>query len=265
MTQFLNSPFYIPLLIIFFYILAWLAHRYSKTLAVPLIALTRFSTRHRKISAERHKTIEGIFTGVVSLMGLVVATIGSLSLFVTADTLVWMIGLFSAAFGLSARPFISDILSGLAFIIDDTFDEGEKVEMLEIEGVIEKVYLRTTHLRAPTGELFIIPNGDIRLVRNFSRGLFTQVRVVLKVPTAQMTSAINLLKALGQEATLLLPNLVEPWQVFSHGDEIGQSESLLIVAKAKLGKGAEMKPKLEALVHDRLSKAGITLLEQVSK
>jgi small-conductance mechanosensitive channel len=45
-----------------------------------------------------------------------------------------MVGLFAAAFGLGARPLVSDYLTGVGFLFEDTFDVGEKVDILGNEG-----------------------------------------------------------------------------------------------------------------------------------
>lgn len=185
----------------------------------------------------------------------------SLGLFVELDTLVWMVGLFSAAFGLGARPLISDYLTGIGFIFEDTFAVGEKVEILEMEGVVEKINLRNTWMRSPTGELYIIPNGEIRLVRNFSRGKFSAASVTVKIQAVDLGSAISLLEDLAAEAVVLLPNLLEPWQVISKEGLIGQQAELTLLAKARFGMAAEMRPRLQALVQERLAETGIELVD----
>lgn len=265
-TQFLNSqPTVSNLLwILLFLLMAYLVHRLARRVARYMARASLGAPNERlatpKIHAERQETLTGIYAGIITLTAVVGAILATLSLFVTPDTLVWMIGLFSAAFGLGARPFISDVLTGIAIIFDDTFTVGEKVSFtdIDVEGVVEQVALRTTHIRAPTGELFIIPNGDVRTVRNFSRGLFSQVRTTLIVPTAKLNLALDELEALGRVAMLELPNLIEPWQIFSE-DEVGQTTKLILIAKARHGRGAEMKPRLEALVHEQLADAHIQL------
>jgi hypothetical protein len=66
---------------------------------------------------------------------------------------------------------------------------------------------------------------------------------------------------LGREAVSLLPNLLEPWQVISENGTIGQQTELTLLAKARFGKAAEMRPRLLALVQERLAEAGITLAD----
>ena len=61
------------------------------------------------------------------------------------------------------------------------------------------------------------------------------------------------------EAVALLPNLLEPWQVISATGIVGQQAELQLVVKTRFGKAAEMRPRLLALVQERLTEAGIQL------
>ena len=246
--------------IVVFYFVAWIVHRLARVLARRLVRLTRLVREDRRPRPERRETLRSVFASVISFLAFGVATLASVGRFVDVDTLVWMVGLFSAAFGLGARPLISDVLAGIGLIFEDTFAFGEKVGILDVEGVVEAVNLRTTWLRAVSGELYIVPNGDIRVVRNFSRGRFSSVKVTLKTASADLSRVLPELEALGEEAVALLPNLLEPWLVISESGVIGLETELTLSAKARFGQGAEMRPRLLALVQERLSDAGIELV-----
>jgi moderate conductance mechanosensitive channel len=157
---------------------------------------------------------------------------------------------------------ISDYLAGISFIFEDTYSVGEKTELygvIPVEGVVEAISLRTTSIRASSGELFVVPNGEIRTVRNFSRGKFSIANITLKISAGDLNDTLTILEALGPEAVTLLPNLIEPWQVISPEGVMGQNMELTLVAKARFGMAAEMRPRLLNLVQERLADAGIEL------
>jgi hypothetical protein len=81
----------------------------------------------------------------------------------------------------------------------------------------------------------------------------------LKIEAADLCQALPLLEELSQRAVSLLPNLLEPWQVISEKGTIGQQTELTLLAKARFGQAAEMRPRLLALVKERLAEANITL------
>jgi moderate conductance mechanosensitive channel len=260
--DFLNNPLLRQLgLIIIYYFIAWLISMVFRQVLRRIMRLKSLSNGDQEARRERRKTLHGLWRNAITIVLFGMASLASLSLFIDVDTLIWMVGLFSAAFGLGARPLISDFLTGIGFIFEDTYDIGEKVELLETEGVVEKINLRNTWLRSPTGELYVIPNGEIRLIRNFSRGKFSSACVSLKIHSTDIGRALALLEELASEAVVLLPNLLEPWQVISKEGLLGQQAELSLVAKARFGKAAEMLPRLLALVQERCVAANIELAD----
>ena len=197
------------------------------------------------------------------MVAFILATIASMSLFIDPNALAWVVGLLGTALGFGAGLIIGDYLSGLSFLFEDTFSVGDKIEIhvpSTIEGVVEAINLRTTLLRSPSGELYIVPNGEIRAVRNFSRGKFSIANITLKIQGSDLGTARTTLEALGSEAVTLLPNLIEPWKVTNLGGTIGQYTELTLIAKARFGKAAEMRPHLLALVQERLLEVDIQLV-----
>jgi small conductance mechanosensitive channel len=213
--------------------------------------------KRRRIAEQRQQTLQGILAGMISFISFALAIFFCIAQFVDLDTLIWVVGLFSAAFGLGFRPLISDYMTGLFFVLEDTVDVGEKVEILGVEGVVEEVNFRVVHIRGMSGELYVVPNGEIRVIRNFSRGKFSSANVTINISSGDLTKTLDLLEALGEEAMTLLPNLIESWQVINESGSVGQNIELTILAKARFGQAAEMRPRLVALVQERLADAGI--------
>ena len=238
--------------IFIFYFTAYIVHRLSSPISRRFKPLSRIAKRH----SERFDTLQALLSSAISVAAFLAATLATLTLFFNADTLLWVIGLFSAAFGLGARPFISDYLTGLSFIFEDTFYVGDKIEIplspQSVEGVVEKVTLRITRIRGMDGELYTMPNGDIRLVRNFSRGDNSPTTITIRIPAEDLTRTLDHLESLSERAMTKLPNLIEPWKVISKTGELGEEAELTILAKAKFGKGAEMRTRMLAFIHDEL-------------
>jgi len=247
--------------IVLAFCLALLLYRLAGRIAGRIVRLGRFGPRNRQLRPERQSTLQGLIGNAIGAVAIITATLVSIAQFVRLDTVVWMVGLFSAAFGLGARPLISDMLTGIGLIFEDTFAVGEKVSILDVEGVVEAVNLRTTWIRASTGELYTVPNGEIRIVRNYSRGRFSTVSVKLKIQASDLGRTVPFLTDLAREAVVLLPNLLEPWQVLSESGVMGQQTELTLLAKARFGRAAEMRPHLLTLVQERLSDAGISLAD----
>jgi small-conductance mechanosensitive channel len=78
-------------------------------------------------------------------------------------------GIVGVAVGLGAQTLVRDILSGIFMLIEDQYGVGDTVDVLEIEGVVEKVGLRVTTVRDGQGTLWYLRNGEILKVGNQSQ------------------------------------------------------------------------------------------------
>jgi small conductance mechanosensitive channel len=281
-SSFLGLPFKLILVGVMF-LLAFIVHRLAWNIAGGMLhsriwsqvflwssnrlksSRFRLDVPETRLSAERQHTIHYLVASTISLAALVVAILFSLSQFLSGEALALFAGLFTAAFSLSARPIISDLLAGISFIFEDNFDVGEKIEIASVtgnvEGVVERMSLQTTAVRAPTGELYVIPNSEIRILRNFSRGQFSAAHIKLKVATADLNRILPLLSELGSEAIALFPHLLGPWQVISEVGHMGEHTELTLLAKVTFGQAAELRPHLLALVQARLTEADIILVD----
>ena len=83
-------------------------------------------------------------------------------------------GIAGVALGFGAQSVVRDFLSGFFILLENQFGVGDLVEVNaaggSVTGRVEAVSLRTTSIRAFDGTLNIVPNGNIQLVGNKSRG-----------------------------------------------------------------------------------------------
>lgn len=87
-------------------------------------------------------------------------------------------GVVGFTIGFGAQSFVRDCLSGLTLLFEKNLSVGDCVEIAGSAGVIEEIGIRTTKIRDLSGQLHILFNGNITLVKNFT----TQaVRVALDV------------------------------------------------------------------------------------
>jgi small-conductance mechanosensitive channel len=64
---------------------------------------------------------------------------------------------------------VRDILSGIFMLIEDQYGVGDKVDVLDVKGTVEKVGLRITTVRDDSGTLWYLRNGEILKVGNLSQ------------------------------------------------------------------------------------------------
>ena len=78
-------------------------------------------------------------------------------------------GVIGVALGLGAQTLVRDILSGIFMLVEDQYGVGDKVDVLEVQGVVESVGLRITTIRDSKGTIWYLRNGEILKVGNKSQ------------------------------------------------------------------------------------------------
>ncbi len=83
-------------------------------------------------------------------------------------------GIAGVALGFGAQSLVKDFLSGFFILLENQFGVGDLIEVNAagnaVTGKVETLNLRTTLIRAFDGTLHIVPNGNIQLIGNKSRG-----------------------------------------------------------------------------------------------
>ncbi|TJY41713.1 mechanosensitive ion channel family protein [Cohnella pontilimi] len=77
-------------------------------------------------------------------------------------------GVLGLAIGFGAQSLVKDIITGFFIILEDHFSVGDVIQTGNYRGTVEVIGLRATRIRSWTGEVFILPNGAINDVTNFS-------------------------------------------------------------------------------------------------
>jgi small-conductance mechanosensitive channel len=249
------------------WLILWLVRYVVKRMIQPKLGPELKQWSHRldprtiPMRPERRETLRSLITNPITLTAMAVAGLVSLAHFVGWTNVTLLTG----ALGLASTALIRDLQNGFHLVFGDVFNLGERVQIGEgvnrIEGFVEAINVRTTSIRALGGELYVVPHGEIRIVRNFSRSEFTTTSLRLKVAAADLPSILAYLNDLGQEAIALLPHLLEPWQVISASGSIGQHAELTLLAKARSGQTEQVRLDLLALIQARLAEAGITLVD----
>ena len=78
-------------------------------------------------------------------------------------------GIVGLAIGFGAQKLVTDVVSGIFFLVDDAFRTGEYVEVDGTVGTVEKISIRSMQLRHHKGAVHTIPYGEIPKLTNYSR------------------------------------------------------------------------------------------------
>lgn len=259
------------------FVLAWLVSRVSERLAGWFLKAARYDGEARgtvisssetagdtaTLLARRRQTVRQLVAGFINFAVFTLAMLLAAGQFFSLSNLAIIATVAANAFGFAARDYIGDMLNGLSNIFENRFNVGDNVSIFRVgdklEGVIEHVTVRTLSIRTRTGELINVPQGEVRILLNYSRGSYSGVDVIVKVAAADLPAAMAELLALGQEAPALLPENIEPWTLVSRDGVLGSAAEIRIHARAQFGYGAGLRLRIMMLVEERLSAAGIAL------
>jgi small conductance mechanosensitive channel len=140
----------------------------------------------RRGGAERHVVVVVAtlaFYGAVAV-GLVVAlSLGGVNL----SVLVGSLGLATVALGFALQDIVSNFTAGIVLLLEHPFTEGDHIGIAEAEGEVEEIQIRATRLRAPDGQLVVVPNKLLftQVVTNATATMRRRVEVPLEVPYGQ--------------------------------------------------------------------------------
>ncbi|MBA7560400.1 mechanosensitive ion channel family protein [Candidatus Atribacteria bacterium 1244-E10-H5-B2] len=90
-------------------------------------------------------------------------------------------GVVGLAIGFGAQSLVKDILSGAFLLFEGIISVGDSVNVGEHSGTVEVIGLRNIHLRKYSGELRVIPYGEVASFGNFNKGY---MRAIVKVGVA---------------------------------------------------------------------------------
>ncbi|AOW23043.1 mechanosensitive ion channel protein MscS [Sphingomonas melonis TY] len=126
------------------------------------------------LGAIEHRTSSEHYSGeaLLSAMGLirllVTVALFAVALVVVLDNLgvnvtglIAGLGVGGIAIGLAAQGIFGDLFAALAIIFDRPFRRGDKISYGTTNGVIESIGLKSTRIRAFTGELRVISNKQL--------------------------------------------------------------------------------------------------------
>lgn len=99
------------------------------------------------------------------------------------------------AVGFGAQSLVKDVITGFFIILEDQFAVGDVIQTGTNKGTVELIGLRTTRLLSATGEVFIIPNGLITNVTNYS---LANALAVVDVPVKMERSLESTLALIGE-------------------------------------------------------------------
>jgi small-conductance mechanosensitive channel len=213
------------------------------------------------VRAQRARTLGPLLISVTRYLFVFIVIVVILQeVGIDVRALVVSAGVLGLAVGFGAQSLIKDVITGAFLFIEGLVAVGDVIEVGSHTGVVESVGLRVTKLRKFSGELRIIPNGELTAFGHHSAGWSRVVVEVGIAPDQDLDRAIRALESAGRELRAAYPGVVlEPFT--AQGIlRFGDSEMVLRVhARAEAMQRFDLELDLRRRVKVALEAAGIAL------
>ena len=198
------------------------------------------------------------FLGVVLVVMVTLIVLSSLGINITP--LMAGAGVVGLAIGFGSQRLVTDVLSGIFYLIDDAFRVGEYIEAGGISGGVEGFTLRNVKLRSDKGALQLIPFSKLGTITNYNRGGMV-IKFSLALPAdTDIEKVRKIIKKVGQkiqENPEFGPDLIRPIKSMGVKSIIDSVMTFRVKFTAKAGKQFLIQREAFMRVREALAKEGI--------
>lgn len=189
----------------------------------------RFGMDDRKAN-----TLAAILKNLGKYVFYFIGLVPTLELFgIKTTSILATAGIGGLAIGFGAQSLVKDVITGFFILFEDQFSVGDYVKVEGYEGIVEEMGLRVTKIRGFSGELYIIPNSNIQIVTNSTKG---SMRALVEVSISyeeDIDKALGVLEEISKKMRNTEDSIVEGPTVLGIS-KLGEYEiGLTVVAKTK--------------------------------
>lgn len=137
--------------------------------------------KRRNEPGERIQQVAGMLMVVKAFVWITAIIMLADNLGYDVTTVIAGLGVGGIAIALAAQSILSDLFSYIVIFFDKPFEIGDFIVMDSYSGVVEKIGIKTTHLRSLDGQQLIMPNAEMAkaVIQNFKR--LQRRRVIFKI------------------------------------------------------------------------------------
>ncbi|KAF5072763.1 Small-conductance mechanosensitive channel [anaerobic digester metagenome] len=199
----------------------------------------------RRIVTLNHVTKTAARASIWTLAGLII-----LGQFINVGSLLAVAGVGTLAIGFGAQGIVEDVMSGFVIVFENQFSVGDYVIIDETHyGIVETIGMRTTSVREFNGGLFIIHNGKIDRLVNYSKG---HIKAIVEVSIAYEENIDKVMTILEEICTDLYENHEELFKIRPEVQGITRLDPSAVVIRVVCEEDAASKFAAENLLRQRI-------------
>ena len=153
------------------WLLAWLAYRVVALAARRIeIEVDDGDDSVTTLRERRGQTISQLLRSVGRVLVVSIALLLTFNVFIDIGPILAGAGILGLAVSFGAQSLVKDVISGFFILFENQFAIGDVIEAGGKSGTVEKMTLRVVVLRDLKGTMHIVPNSEIKVVSNMTRG-----------------------------------------------------------------------------------------------
>ena len=171
----LSKKFYLPIIYIIIGIIVYIL------ISNTIIKISKVKVlNNNKGTDKRKKTIIVLINNIIKYVIAIIVILTILKLYgINTTSLVASLGVAGVVVGLAFQDIVKDFLAGIFIIFDNHYAVGDWVEINGFTGQVIEFGLKTTKIKAYTGEVKILSNSSFNEVTNYN---LEEDNLLLKVP-----------------------------------------------------------------------------------
>ncbi|MCX7745725.1 MAG: mechanosensitive ion channel family protein [Clostridia bacterium] len=213
------------------------------------------------INSRKVDTMSTLLVSVFRYAIYIVAIITILTDIFDLKSVLAAAGIGGVALGFGAQSLIKDVISGFFIILEDQYAVGDVITIDTMNGTVEEMELRVTKIRNINGDLYIVPNGEIKRVTNHTRG---NKAVIVDIPIAyssDIQKAVEAANGVCEEVAGQFESIVEAPQVIGITSLGRDNMNLRIMGKTIANEQWEVERKIRLLIKEKFDQEKIEFFD----
>lgn len=166
--------------------------------AIHLSVLLYMERKHE--SPERISHLSGILIVIKALVWIGGALMLIENLGYNITTIITGLGIGGIAIALAAQNILTDLFSYFVIFFDKPFEIGDAISVNNISGTVERIGIKTSHIRSVSGEQLIMPNTEL---------VKSTIKNIKRLQRRGVTFKLNVRYDTSEEKLKALPALME--------------------------------------------------------
>jgi small conductance mechanosensitive channel len=149
---------------------------------------------------QRSKTLATVFEGMARIALYIVAALLALEqIGVNTAPILGSVAILGLAVSFGSQNLVRDVVNGFFILLENQYAVGEFVNIGGKSGTVEKITIRSTWIKAATGDLHVIPNGSVTSVTNSQRTWARSICEIGVAYDADLAKVKEVIDRVGQE------------------------------------------------------------------